>query len=220
MDNNVTIYPEFNVEQPGGEQIYYFKDTIHNQIYNRPDYAGALDWIFIDTQLGRYYANLVENNFVANTILTLQGNPDPEIKQKFNKDLKDNFTNPENAGSVVVLWYEGENNKPEVVKFNQEGDDQKYSWLADKTLTEIAIAHGIINPATAGILVPGKLGNTSGEDIKMSEMIFNQNKVIPMRNDILEQFDIIMPYYIKHFTYEVNNIQITEDMTVKNDQPL
>jgi hypothetical protein len=206
----VIVYQRFNTDPLSSDkQIIYFKEN-DSQIYPNPSYS--LIWPYIDKQLGVYYANLVKNNFVTNAILSVYGEYtlNDEKKIEFEKSLKDTLTGSENAGGIFIMYADNKESEPVLTKFNNEADDTKYQWLTDQTIQQLIVAHNISNPMLAGIKTPGELGGGSGEELKISELIYNINVIQPKRSDILaNSFDIINPYMINGaINYTVKNIDI------------
>ena len=166
--------------------FYYRKYNPGTEIYPKPYYYSGIKWIATDIQLETYYANLVKNNFVANTILNMNQFMDEERQKEFEKMLTNNFTNPDNAGTMMVFYSESKENSPEIIKFNNEEDDLKYRYISDKIVENISIAHNLPTQLL-GILTPGKLSQAS--DIPIFDEIYDKYVVNPMKNDIVNSYE-------------------------------
>jgi len=166
--------------------FYYRRYNPGQEIYPKPYYFSGLKWIITDIQLENYYANLVKNNFVANTILSVNSFMDEEAQKGFEKELRRSFSGSENAGTMIVMYNENKESAPEFVKFNNDEDDLKYRWISEKIIENIAISHNI--PASLlGVLVPGKLGNAT--ELPTYEAIYDQYVVQPIKNDIVSDYE-------------------------------
>lgn len=142
-------------------QIYYYKRySPQADIYPKPYYYSCVRWLYTDVQLEKYYSALVKNNFVGNIILSVNSYMDQEKQQEFERSVRKHFTGAENAGGIMVMYSESKENAPEIVEFNKGADDQKYQWLTDKVVEQIAMGHQVPTPLI-GMLVPGKLGAAS-----------------------------------------------------------
>jgi hypothetical protein len=192
---------------PGNDnlQFFYFKEhTPGLEVYPKPLYYGGLNWIYTDIQLATYYSNLVKNNFVSNTIISVQAPMDTEKQIEFENGIKDDFTSSENAGSILVIYGDGSSEDPiKVIKFNDGADDTKYQWLSQHILDQIIVAHRIPSPIIAGVRIQGSLGGT--QEMMDSERIYNVNVIYPARNKILASFNQIIPYLQTPFNYTVND---------------
>jgi hypothetical protein len=169
--------PEFDQHQ-----IYYAKRyMVGEDIYPKPYYNSGIKWITTDIELENYYANLVQNNFVPNTLIDVPAFYDEDRQKEFEKDLKKNFTGSENAGRIFITYSEDKDHAPTIQKFNNDEDDVKYKFLSEQIPVNISIAHNYPAPLL-GILVPGKLGNTS--DLETFQNLYNTNFVQPMKGEI------------------------------------
>ena len=205
--------------QSDNRQIYYYKDTHPGKdIYPRPEYYAALKWVYTEVELVRYYANLVKNNFVPTTMLTVNSFFDVEKQNAFEKSLKQ-FTGGDAAGTIFVIYNEGgdETTKPDLIKFNSESEDNKYQWLSQHTIEELIIGHRIPNPMLAGVKTPGQLGGSS--ELEISERIYNLQVILPKRANVLEGINTVSKFLPGDITYEVINTDIfdvvTEEKTIE-----
>lgn len=214
-NKEIEVYPVFNKDVNSDfKQIYYFKDRYPgDEIYPRPDYISGLKWIYTEIEVNNYYANLVKNNFVANTLLSVPGIFDDEKRLNFEKSLKD-FTGGDAAGSIFVIYNEGgaDAMKPDILKFNNEADDNKYQWLSEHIIEQLIIAHRIPSPMLAGVKTPGQLGGS--EELKTSEKIYNLQVVHPKRNDVLNVINDFIPYLGGPLNYTVNDMNIFSDENI------
>jgi len=166
--------------------FYYRRYNPGNEIYPKPYYFSCLKWIITDIELENYYANLVKNNFVANTILSVNSFMDEDKQKDFEKQIKNSFVGSDNAGTLLVMYNENKDNAPVIVKFNNDEDDLKYRWISDKINENIAVGHSL-PVGLLGLQVPGKLGNTA--DIPIFEDIYNDFVVMPIKNEIVMSYE-------------------------------
>lgn len=216
-NKEIEIYHRFDKDvKSDNRQIYYFKHYHPGSldIYPRPSYYSLLEWIYIDIELASYYSSLVKNNFVANTIISVNnGIPDPEIQVEFERGIKNAFTSSENAGSILVLYSDSKENAPEIIKFNNESDDAKYQFLMSTTTEKIISGEQIPNPLLAGIKVSNGLGN-SGEELKVAETIYNKVVIQPRRADVLSCFNELNDYLLQPINYTIKNNNLFLDETI------
>lgn len=205
---NMEVYPKYNTdENSDNKQLFYYKGHHPgNNIYPRPSYLGGLKYIYTDIELSRYYSNLVKNNFVGNAIMKVPNEMDPDKQIAFEKAIKENFTSSENAGSIAIIYGDGENSV-ELLEFGKGSDDNKYQWLTQNVIDQLIITHRIPNPIIAGVRVPGTLGGS--QEMEIAEVIYNKNVIYPSRNIILKQFDILNQYLLT----PMNDVNI-EDINI------
>jgi hypothetical protein len=174
-----------NIMTDDNQIFYYRRYNPGQEIYPKPYYSAGIKWIITDIQLENYYANLVKNNFVANTILNVPMFMDDEKQIEFEKALKKQFTGSDNAGTMMVLYSENKDNVATITKFNDE-DDTRYQYISNKINEHIAISHNLPS-ALLGLQVPGQLGNAT--DLPIYEEIYNKFVVMPMKNDIVNSYE-------------------------------
>lgn len=201
-------------ENSDARQIYFFKlYTPGFNVYPKPPYFASLRWIYADIELCRYYSNLVKNNFVANVIISMRnGFDDDDKRQEFEKSIKDNFTGSDNAGSIPIIYGSGEEDPIKIVQFNQDSDDNKYTWLSQHVIDQIIIGHRIPNPLLCGVRVPGSLGGST--ELSESEEIYNKNVVYPMREHIYNFIDDINPYLLTPIPREITDISVVSKQNI------
>ena len=213
---NISIYKKFDTsENSDNRQIFYYKGHHPGtDIYPRPLYLGGLKYIYTDIELSKYYVNLVKNNFVGNTIINIPngGNMSADKQVEFETGIKDNFTSSENAGSIVVLYGDGEN-EVQLLEFGKGADDAKYQWITQQTTDQLVISHRIPNPIIAGVRVPGSLGGT--QEMSDAENIYNKNVIYPSRIIFTRTFQelnkwLVVPLEVEPIT-DVSLFESIED---------
>ncbi len=186
-NRKIDILHKFSEEvHTDDHQMFYFKRySPENIIYSKPYYFSGLKEIATSIGLSSYYANLVKNNMVANTIISTNQFMDETTAKDFEKQIKKNFTDPENAGSILILYNESKEHAPEIQNFNSQEDDLKYRFIVEKVVEQIAVAHNIPS-ALLGILIPGKLG--SAQEIPQWEAIYDAYVVQPIKDEIEQSY--------------------------------
>lgn len=192
-NRKIDIFQPYSVlPNTDDHQLFYYKRYIPSgsdwTIYSKPYYFSSIRSIYTKIEIDKFYSNLVHNNFTANSILSIGTFMDEEKQEKFEKEVKKNFTGSENAGSMIVLYTDNMENKPEIIKFNGEEDDKKYNRLNEDVKNEIYLGHNM-PPALAGIMYSGKLGNST--EIPKYEEIYSQFVVEPIRQEILNGYEML-----------------------------
>jgi hypothetical protein len=163
-------------------QIYYAKRYIAGEdVYPKPYYFAGVKWIITDIELENYYANLIQNNFVSNTLINVPAYFDQDRQKAFEKDIKSSFTGSENAGRIFITYSEDRDHAPTIERFNNDEDDTRYRFLTEQITQQVSLSHMLPIPLL-GILVPGKLGNAT--DLPIFQQIYQENVVQPLRSEI------------------------------------
>lgn len=192
-NRKVEVFQPFSVKPDTDDhQLFYYKryspSGTESLVYSKPYYFSGIKSIYTKVEIDKFYANLVYNNFTANSILSIGSFMDENKQTQFERELRNNFTGSENAGSMIVLYNDNSENKPEIIKFNGEGDDEKYSRLNEDVKNEIYLCHNI-PPALAGIMYSGKLGNST--EIPTYEQLYSEFVVTPTMNEIMNKYTLL-----------------------------
>ena len=187
-NRKVEIYPPYSEQtySDDNQMFYYRRYNPGQEIYPKPYYFSGLKWISTDIQLENYYANLVKNNFVANTLLSVNSYMDEDKQKDFEKMLRKNFTGSDNAGTLLVMYSENKDSAPTIEKFNNDEDDLRYKYISDKIIENIAVAHNLPS-ALLGLQIPGSLGSST--DLPIYEAIYKQFVVDPIKDEITNSYE-------------------------------
>jgi len=175
-------------------------------VYPKPYYFQLWRWVAIDTELSKFFLNLIKNNFVANTMIVLPGIMEPEQKEDLEYILKKNFTGSEGL-KTIIFNPETPENKPEIIKFNSDDDGQKYSDWISMVSQQIVSGHQLPSTSLAGISEAGKLGST--QELATAQLLYNHKKVYPFRNYFIDAFTLINKYFIDPLSdIQIEDIQL------------
>ncbi|WP_299153051.1 hypothetical protein [uncultured Christiangramia sp.] len=170
------------VERDGGwdnykGQILYFK--LNNE---RGSYAESLVencYMFSDTEanLGLHYNRMVRKGFKDAWILRHKKFDNKQKQQAFEKNVKMVYGN-EHAGGVLMVEDEFSTENKETSKFQfdfleDKTKADKYKHFEESSANFIRKAFFNIPPQILDF-VQGKLGNTSGDDLRAAESLYNK----------------------------------------------
>ena len=164
------------------EAIYTYGEAGAGQdYYPIPTYSSALNWIFLDGEQSMLHKSNIQNSIFPSFVIKRPKEfGSKEEINKFIEGLQGN-KGAENAGHVMVLTGNGQDQLPDVVTLNANNNDQLFIQTSKEIKDNICFAHEI-NPSIMGIKVAGSLGNA--QELEMSYAIFEKNVVSPMREEI------------------------------------
>ena len=178
--------------QQGIPYLYYYKDYEPSlDYYPVPHYFSALNYVEADGLLGKFYRNSINNGFAPSVIITIPSNPADEAKQQFNKDITDSFSGTNGANSIVVLYGESQDIKPEVTPFTASGNADLYNNVNEVIFQKIISAHRLSSPTLAGISGSGNLSGNASEIIN-SFILYNYTVIHKLRRKILDTLNIFV----------------------------
>lgn len=172
--------------QKGVPYLYYYKDYEPGlDYYPIPHYYSALNYVEADGLLGKFYRNSINNGFAPSVIVTIPSNPSDESKAQFNKDMTSTFAGTNGANSIVVLYGESQDIKPEVTPFTASDNADLYNNVNDVIFQKIISAHRLSSPTLAGISGSGNLSGNASEIIN-SFILYNYTVIHKLRRRILD----------------------------------
>lgn len=159
--------PRLDFTQRIGEFIIYIRkrgkkvNKGEENIYPKAPYNGCIKSLMTEVEHEAFDLYEVMNGFKAGRLVEIpnaQAETDDE-KKNLADSIKEGATDRESAGSVMVVFTEGGDNKG-IQIHTLTGDDlpDRYINVSKKTANTIIRGHSIVTPALFGIAVEGQLG--------------------------------------------------------------
>lgn len=155
-------------------QIFFFKVS-KKYIYPVPLIDRALNFAEVEYNMGLYYKGTVARGFEDLTLIRHRAFTEEQDQRDFYSNI-DKLSGVENASSKLVIQddWDDEREKTGNFKFDtikNEIQSDKYAHFESSSSNFIRKAYKI--PPQLVDYVSGKLGNTSGEDLKKAQSIYN-----------------------------------------------
>jgi len=189
-----SIIKAYGCEEPqqATPYLFYYKDYEPGlDYYPVPHYFSALNYIEADGLLGKFYRNSINNGFVPSVIITIPSNPSEESKAQFNRDMTNTFTGTNGANSIVVLYGESQEIKPNITPFVASGNADLYNNVNDVVFQKIISAHRLSSPTLAGISGSGNLSGNANEIIN-SFILYNYTVIHKIRRKIIDTLNVFV----------------------------
>lgn len=156
----------FNKEQKPqiGRQVFYFHlPSLESEVYPIASYQSALSDILFEKEIARFKLQNMRNGMFPVLHIEIEGLPEDQEREKFQRDLARKFQGSENAGQVLVTYgLEGEG-KTKITPIQIMGNSDLYTQWANKAQQAIITAHRLSSPVLAGLPGSSTLGNSAGE---------------------------------------------------------
>ena len=171
-------YKAFSLNDKTGTCILQVCDyNPATEVYSRPPYFQALNYIESDVQVSRHILGNAKDGFVAGTLINLN-NGDPiseENKGETEKALKKKFTGSE-GDRLAIIFNKSKENSAEIIPLGQtQLTKEDFTNVNELIQSEIFAGHQITSPALFGIKTPGQLGGRT--EIRDAYEIFNNTYV-------------------------------------------
>jgi hypothetical protein len=154
-------YPAFNVNNPVGSQIFFFKEyNPLSAVYPYPSYFQGLNYIESDIELSRHILGNAKRGWSGSTLVNLNGGEpvSEEHKGEVEKAILKKFTGADGK-RVVIMFNKSKDNAAEVVDLgNSILTKEDFTNINNLIQNEIFASHQITSPTIFGITTPGTLG--------------------------------------------------------------
>lgn len=220
--NKPVYIPKYNslksVEQP--RQVYWCFNYTSGQIYPRPDYWSAVNYIELSKQIGIYHVNNIMNGLFPSFIVSFfQGQQDPDVQRKIASDWENKLSGARNAGKFIMTFNQPDHQKPEITSFPISDADKQYEFLSETSRKEIMVAHRITTPLLFGIRDTTGFGSNKDEMVAGLKIFMNQ-VIEPAQRKLTDGFEEILSFEMPNIELKViPNTPITVEDAVAEVAP-
>jgi hypothetical protein len=175
--NKPVYIPKFNPSNKAneGRQMYWCFNYTSGQIYPRPDYWSAVNYIELSKQIGIYHcSNILSGLFPSFIVNFYNGETDIEKQRKMMQDWENKLSGSRNAGKFIMTFNEPDTQKVDVVPFPLSDADKQYEFLSEESRKEVMIAHRITTPLLFGIRDNTGFGSNKDEMETGLQIFINQ----------------------------------------------
>ena len=193
-------------------------ETGGSDTYALPDYNGALNWIFLDSEISYLYKQGIVNSINPSLIFKFPFETTPQVKNKINSTLKKQGVGAKNMGKIFT-FFKPKDQQPEIETVQTTNNDKLYKGTSEEIKDNIAYAHQM-DPVLIGVAKAGKLSNT--QEIETSYSIFEKNWVM-LNRSVIEDFinDVVDAVGRKDKIIEdisLNRYDLFEHLTKKEEE--
>lgn len=124
--------PIFDKETPVPLSVYYYKGTATRDVYPIPDYSSAVMYAEIQSKIGEFHYNTLENNFNVSAIINFNnGIPSAETKKDIEDKLRRKFSGTTNAGKFLCIFNDSSDRAASVERLSSDDFDTKYQAIQE-----------------------------------------------------------------------------------------
>ena len=203
--NTPEFIPKYNylTREAEPRQIYWCFTYTGSDVYPRPDYWSAINYIELDKQISIFHINQISNGLFPSTIINFyNGQATPEQKQQMMMDWENKMSGARNAGKVVMFFNERDQPKTEVTPFPVNDADKQYQLMNDTATQKIITAHRVTTPLLFGIRENTGFGSNKDEMATGLE-IFNNQVIEPYQAKINYSLEELLSNQMPGVTFEI-----------------
>jgi hypothetical protein len=203
--NTPEFIPKYNylTREAEPRQIYWCFTYTGSDVYPRPDYWSAINYIELDKQISIFHINQISNGLFPSTIINFyNGQATPEQKQQMMMDWENKMSGARNAGKVVMFFNERDQPKTEITPFPVNDADKQYQLMNDTATQKIITAHRVTTPLLFGIRENTGFGSNKDEMATGLE-IFNNQVIKPYQTKINYSLEELLSNQMPGVTFEI-----------------
>lgn len=157
--------------------------------YSLPDYYAAEAYIKADGSLAEFYNNSIDNGFIPSVVISMPSNPSADKKAEFQRQMEGAFSGAKGAASIVILWGESTDVKPEITPYSAAANANVYNDVEKIVFQKIMSANRLTSPTLAGVSGSGNLSGNAQEIID-AYVLYNYTVIEKKRRKILDKLNI------------------------------
>jgi hypothetical protein len=195
--NKPLFVPKFNKETAREEpnQVYYCFDYTGGQIYPRPDYFSAVNYIELSKQIGIYHVSNILNGMFPSLIVSFfNGQQDEDGIRKMRTDMEQHLGGARNSGKAFFTFNEPNATPPLITSFPLSDADKQYEYLTNTSRQEVLLAHRCTTPLIFGIRDGGTGFGSNKDEMIVGLEIFTYQVVEPKQRKLSQSFEYVLSY--------------------------
>lgn len=176
--------------EDGKQYIFHHWDYMAGLFhYSLPDYYAAAEYIKADGTLAEFYNNSIDNGFIPSVVISMPSNPSEDKKAEFQRQMEGAFSGAKGAASIVILWGEDTDVKPEITPYSAAANANVYNDVEKIVFQKIMTANRLTSPTLAGVSGSGNLSGNA-QEIVDAYVLYNYTVIEKKRRKILDKLNI------------------------------
>jgi len=203
--NKPTFLPKFNKDTSREEprQVYWCFDYSSGQVYPKPDYFSAVNYIELSKQIGIYHVSNILNGMFPSLIVSFfNGQLDEDAIRKMRQDMQGHLGGAGNSGKAFFTFNEPGATPPDIKSFPLSDADKQYEYLTNTSRQEVLLAHRCTTPLIFGIRDGASGFGSNKEEMVIGLEIFTKQVIEPKQRKLSKGFETVL-------NYEMEGIEIT-----------
>jgi len=191
------------------EQLVYRKAG-NAEYYGVAPYAGCINWIHIDFQMGIFHKKNIENGMNPGLHFKFYKLPSSEEQMDEIMDsIKSEWQGALNTGKPVITFNDSKDGSMDIVPVEVSGLDKQLVHLSELCDNKILTGHQLTTPLLAGVSVPGKMGGDS--QLEIGYQIFDGLTMAADRKVLRDDVKMWFDYNKTGVTVELNKFKPFQD---------
>jgi hypothetical protein len=205
-DEDVERIPAFGFGNGKQNEIYVVQPYVTGSFYyTQPDYAFALPYAKLESEIGDYLINDTMNGFSGSMMVNLNGGiPKTKQERRLVKNKVINNLTGATGQKLLVNFNKSSENATTFERFTLDNAPDHYQYLADECRNKLIVGHRITSPLLVGVRETGSGFGSNADEIETSFKLMNnvlikiyQDEIISCLDDILAESGIALDLFFK-----------------------
>ncbi len=172
--------------------------SLKNKYFSDPDYLSGVIYAQIEEEISIFNLSYIKQGMSTGFIVNIPNaqNYTDEKKEELERKIKAKMTGAENAGDIILNFFEGDNSQINIELINSNQSHKQWEVLSKECRQQLFIAHKVVSPMLFGVKENTGLGNNADEMDK-AEAQQMKRVIRPKQNAILRVINHVA------FTYGV-----------------
>lgn len=190
MVKEIATWSGIDDMKAGVQYMFYHWDYMAGLFhYSLPDYYAAEAYIKADGSLAEFYNNSIDNGFIPSVVISMPSNPSQDKKAEFQRQMEGAFSGAKGAASIVILWGESNEVKPEITPYSAAANANIYNDVEKIVFQKIMTANRLTSPTLAGVSGSGNLSGNA-QEIVDAYILYNYTVIEKKRRKLLDKLNI------------------------------
>ncbi len=204
--NKPVFLPKFNKATANEEpsQVYWCFDYTGGQIYPKPVYFSAVNYIELSKQIGIYHVSNILNGMFPSLIVSFfNGQQDEDGIRRMRTDMEQHLGGAKNSGKTFFTFNEPNATPPKIDSFPLSDADKQYEYLTNTSRQEVLLAHRCTTPLIFGIRDGGTGFGSNKEEMVIGLEIFTKQVIEPKQRKLAMGFEYVLSYEMPGVTITI-----------------
>lgn len=201
--------------------------------YAPVDYCGAIDYISLECEIGKYHLNNIHNGLFPSFLINYIGEFTDEQMDLMESGIAKKFGGSSNTGKAIISYSPNSETQTTLTTIDQPQISEQYQFLSTECASKVMIGHGVTSPLLFGIRDSGGGFGNNADELEKAYYMMWESKLKHYQNYIIDLISIVMrgnllfakpifktynPFNVTEKTQTLSKIE--DEMTETNTQDI
>ena len=187
--------PTFGFGNNKGNEIYIIKPYVPGYFYYTPvDYAGALDYALLESEISEYLINDTMNGFSGTKVVNFNnGVPDEEKQNLIKGKVLEKLTGSR-GNKVIIAFNDNQESKTTVDDIPLNDAPAHYEYLSNECSNKMIVGHRVTSPLLIGVRTENNGLGSNADEIESAYKLFMNITIKPYQDEMVDALNEILAF--------------------------